>query len=51
LGHPAILSILVDDADLVQGIRIVTDPRADPMVRRGAFILRIRFKARFSVDR
>ena len=50
MDHPAILSILVDDAGLVQGVRMVTDPRADAMTRREAFVMRIRFKARYSID-
>lgn len=47
LDQPVIVSVLFDDDGVVQGIRIVTDPRADPQTRYNAFQLRTHFKARF----
>src|SRR5207237_1208756 len=47
LGQPVILSLLIDRAGLVQGYRIVTDPRADPELRINAYTITIAFKARF----
>lgn len=46
-AHPAVLSVLVDDAGLAQGIRIVTDNRVSDRVRRTAVALARNFKARF----
>src|SRR5580698_4870750 len=40
-GHPVILSVLFDDAGVVRGIRMVSDPRAAPSERRMAHLLRI----------
>jgi hypothetical protein len=39
-AHPAIVSVLVDEAGIVQGIRIVTDPRAELRQRNLAVALR-----------
>jgi hypothetical protein len=50
LGHPVVLSLLVDRAGLVQGYRIITDPRADPDLREDAYLLAPAFKARFGAD-
>ncbi len=47
LGQPVILSLLVDQAGLVQGFRIFTDPHADPDLRADAYMLAVAFKARF----
>ena len=47
LGQPAILSLLIDRAGLVQGYRILTDPRAEAEVRKEAYTLVNAFKARF----
>ncbi len=33
LGHQVVLSLLIDHAGLVQGYRIITDPREDPDLR------------------
>lgn len=35
-GQPIIMSLLVDDGGLVQGYRVITDPRAEVIVRREA---------------
>jgi hypothetical protein len=40
-GHPVILSALFDDAGTLRGIRIISDPRASPMERRMAHLLRL----------
>lgn len=40
-GHPVILSALFDDAGLLRGLRFVTDPRANPVERRMAHLLRL----------
>jgi hypothetical protein len=50
LGQPVLLSLLVDRAGLVQGYRIITDPRADPDLREDAYLLARAFKARFGAD-
>jgi hypothetical protein len=46
-AHPVIISVLVDDMGLSQGIRIVTDDRASDRDRRGAAMLSQNFQARF----
>ena len=50
LGQPVVLSLLVDRAGLVQGYRIITDPRAGPDLREDAYLLARAFKARFGAD-
>jgi hypothetical protein len=40
-GHPVILSALFDDAGVLRGIRMVSDPRASPLERRMAHLLKI----------
>lgn len=46
-AHPVIISILVDDKGVSQGIRIVTDDRASDRDRRVAVVLSKNFQARF----
>ena len=46
-AHPVILSILVDDAGLAQGVRIITDDRASNHDRRVAVVLSRNMKVRF----
>jgi len=46
-AHPVIVSILVDDKGVSQGIRIVTDDRASDRDRRFAVVLSKNFEARF----
>ena len=41
-GHPAILTLLVDDKGLVAGLRIETDPKARLYIRKKAFFQRDR---------
>jgi hypothetical protein len=40
-GHPIILSVLFDDAGVLRGLRFITDPRASPIERRMAHLLRL----------
>ena len=40
-GHPVILSVLFDDAGVLRGLRFISDPRAAPMERRMAHLLRL----------
>ncbi len=47
-AHPVIVSVLVDDRGLAQGIRIVTDDRASDRDRRVAVALSRNFQARFT---
>lgn len=46
-AHPVIVSLLVDDAGVVQGRRIITDDRIDIGERRTAVTLIRNFKARY----
>ena len=47
-GQPIITSLMIDDAGLVQGYRVITDPRAPPDVRIEGFMLSGPFKGMFS---
>lgn len=47
MDHPVILSLLLDENAIIQGLRIITDPRAEPRQRREAANLQTHFKARF----
>ena len=40
-GHPVILSVLFDKDGVLRGIRMVSDPRAGPLERRMAHMLRL----------
>jgi hypothetical protein len=40
-GHPVILSVLFDDAGVLRGLRFISDPRAAPIERRMAHLLRL----------
>ncbi|MEQ1899165.1 MAG: hypothetical protein ABL866_00375 [Devosia sp.] len=46
-AHPVLVSVLVDDKGVSQGIRIVTDDRASDADRRLAVVLSKNFQARF----
>lgn len=46
-AHPVMLSVLVDDKGIAQGIRIVTDDHASIRDRRGAASLEQNLRARF----
>jgi hypothetical protein len=47
-AQPIITSLMVDDAGLVQGYRVITDPRAPVEVRMEASLLYLVFKGLFS---
>jgi hypothetical protein len=49
-GHPVIPSLLIDDAGVVQGIRVVTDPDARMYLKKKAFLLGIRVMGRYGRD-
>jgi hypothetical protein len=49
-GHPVIPSLLIDDAGVVQGLRIVTDPSARHYLKKGAFLLGIGVMGRYGRD-
>jgi hypothetical protein len=49
-GHPVIPSLLIDDAGVVQGIRVVTDPDARMYLKKKAFLLGIRVMGRYGQD-
>ncbi len=47
-GHPVLVSLVLDDAATVRGIRIASDPAAPPYLRKKAFLLGQRAKFHFS---
>jgi hypothetical protein len=49
-GHPAILTLLVDDAGIVGGLQIETDPKARLYIRKKAFLFGIQVKSRYGLD-
>jgi len=49
-GHPAILTLLVDDKGIVAGLRIETDPKARLYIRKKAFLLGLQVKSRYGAD-
>jgi hypothetical protein len=50
LGQPIMLSLLADRAGRLQGYRIFTDPRADPDLRKDAYLIGQAFKPRYGSD-
>jgi hypothetical protein len=46
-AHPVVVAILVDDAGLAQGVRIITDDRVSNHDRRLAVVLSRNMKVRF----
>jgi hypothetical protein len=46
-GHPAILTLLIDDSGTVAGLQIETDPKARLYIRKKAFLLGIQAKSRY----
>ena len=50
LGQPVTFSLLIDEAGLVQGYRIFTDPHAEESVRQNAYAVAIAFKTLFGPD-
>ena len=49
-GHPVLLALLLDDAGIVKGLRIETDPAARPFLHKKAHLLGGLAKARFGED-
>jgi hypothetical protein len=49
-GHPAILTLLVDDRASVAGLQIDTDPKARLYIRKKAFLLGMQAKSRYGSD-
>jgi hypothetical protein len=46
-GHPAILTLFVDEGGIAAGLRIETDPRARLYKRKKAFLLGLQVKSRY----
>src|SRR5580704_2052367 len=49
-GHPVILSVLFDKDGVLRGIRMISDPRAAPLERRMAHMLRLAIINRYEPD-
>ena len=49
-GHPAILTLLIDDGGHVAGLQIETDPKARLYIRKKAFLLGIQAKSRYGPE-
>jgi hypothetical protein len=49
-GHPAILTLLIDDSGHVAGLQIETDPKARLYLRKKAFLLGLQAKSRYGSD-
>ena len=49
-GHPVILSVLFDRDGVLRGIRMISDPRASPLERRMAHMLRLAIINRYEPD-
>jgi hypothetical protein len=49
-GHPAILTVLVDDAGQVSGLQIQTDPKARLYIHKKAFLLGMQAKSRYGAE-
>jgi hypothetical protein len=49
-GHPAILTLLIDDTAQVSGLQIETDPKARLYIRKKAFLLGIQARSRYGPD-
>ena len=50
MDQPVILSALFDADGIINGIRIISDARADPQQRRAAIVMRRRFTGRFGEE-
>src|SRR5258708_28773457 len=50
-GHPAVLTLLVDDAGTVSGLQIETHPKARLYIPKKAFLFSIQVKSRYGLDR
>ena len=49
-GHPAILTLAIDDTGHVAGLQIETDPKARLYIRKKAFLLGLQAKSRYGAD-
>ena len=49
-GHPAILTLLIDDGGQVAGLQIETDPKARLYVRKKAFLLGLQARSRYGSE-
>jgi hypothetical protein len=49
-GHPALLTLLIDDGGHVAGLLIETDPKARLYIRKKAFLLGLQAKSRYGAD-
>jgi hypothetical protein len=49
-GHPAVLTLLIDDSGRVAGLQIETDPKARLFLRKKAFLLGQQAKSRYGVE-
>ncbi|UPJ54539.1 hypothetical protein IVB30_39245 [Bradyrhizobium sp. 200] len=49
-GHPAILTLLIDDTGHVAGLQIETDPKARLYIRKKAFLLGLQAKSRYGPE-
>ena len=49
-GHPAILTLSIDDTGHVAGLQIETDPKARLYIRKKAFLLGIQAKSRYGPE-
>ena len=49
-GHPAVLTLLIDDTGHVAGLQIETDPKARLYIRKKAFLLGIQARSRYGPD-
>jgi hypothetical protein len=49
-GHPAVLTVLIDDSATVAGLKIDTDPKARLYLRKKAFLFGPQVKARYGAD-
>jgi hypothetical protein len=49
-GHPVLLTLLVDDAGVVAGLLIETDPNSRLYMRKKAFLLGVQAKSRYGAE-
>lgn len=49
-GHPAVLTLLIDDSGRVTGLQIETDPKARLFLRKKAFLLGQQAKSRYGAE-
>ena len=49
-GHPVRLSVLINTAGVVQGLRVLTDPAARKYLRKKAYLLSFKVKSRYGAE-